>query len=144
MRLAILTACVLAAVLGGCFSTPCDGPTCVPTVDAGVGSTWDIEHTFMLRHNGLAEAEFDMPAGSKVTIELSVTPAAVEWDIHSHGADGGPITYMGGRQAETTYDFVAPKDATYWALWSNTLSTSDVTITVKIKMSGGAVFSRWY
>lgn len=136
----------IAVMLGtqaGCFSTPCDGPTCTAVADAAPNSLWDVEHTFSLGTDRLAEAQLDMVAGARVVIDMQVTPHAIEWDMHSHDADGLPITYMGGRQATAQYEFVAPHDDVFFAMWSNTLAPTEATLTIKLMLHDGAQLVRW-
>ncbi len=85
-----------------------------------------------------------MKTGDLVEVEFSVDGEAIEWNIHHHPGGQEQATYhLMGSDASAMYEFTAPTDDFYFAMWENP-GPGVVTIDVKLKLASTTELVAWF
>jgi hypothetical protein len=115
-----------------------DGP-CELSASAPTPADTEVQGTrrFVLPAGAFGEVDLDMEPGARVVATFEAVGAPVEWNVHSHDADGTVVIHDDGLELSGTIDFVAVEPDVYSLLWSGE-GPVDATLCVGLFTAGEA------
>lgn len=116
----------------------CGGETDTPSPAVAVATT----RTFEVAPTKFAEVNFQMKAGSNITVTFGKASSDMEWNVHSHDHSGGSMIHDEGLGHEGTVVFTAPQDGMFSVIWTNNQAAMTA-LEVSVALSDGATIHSW-